>query len=60
MDLIPHGYKRKPAPRPVRLTLAPRVARCPAVTRPDDLVVDTQELGRNFIGCDLKLPENGP
>jgi site-specific DNA-methyltransferase (adenine-specific) len=42
-----------------------------AVTQPGDLVVDpaagsflvmhaAHELGRNFIGCDLKLPENGP
>jgi site-specific DNA-methyltransferase (adenine-specific) len=42
-----------------------------AVTQPGDLVVDpaagsfvvmraADQLGRNFIGCDLKLPENEP
>ena len=42
-----------------------------AVTQPGDLVVDpaagsfvvmraARQLGRNFIGCDLKLPENSP
>ena len=42
-----------------------------AVTQPGDLVVDpaagsfivmraAHQLGRNFIGCDLKLPENEP
>jgi hypothetical protein len=71
MELIPRVYERKSAPRPVRVPLAPRVARCPAVTQPGDLVVDpaagsfvvmlaARQLGCTFICCDLKLPTRPP
>jgi site-specific DNA-methyltransferase (adenine-specific) len=68
-DRWPEKVDRRVHPhrKPLRLT----VRLIGAVTRPGDLVIDpaagsftvmhaAHQLGRDFVGCDLRLPEDGP